>query len=127
MKKRLIAPLVALTAAAGVITLASFLAGVFDGDDPKVVAGGGPESALVCAEDHPDCDDVLVVQDDEGDEGDGANTRLRDSEADVPVVGQDGVTNAPLCAPGFPDCVDMILVGEDAYVDDAEPAIEAAR
>ena len=120
MKKRFIAPLVALTAAAGVITLALFLAGVFDGDDATGVAVGGSESAPVCAEDHPDCDDVLVVQDDAGDGDDGASTRLRDGEADLPVDGQGGVTNAPLCAPGFPDCVDMIVVGEDGYVDDAE-------
>ena len=50
--------------------------------------------------------------------------QLRDSEADVPVVGQDGVTNAPLCAPGFPDCVDMIVVGGDGYVDGAEPVTD---
>ncbi len=122
MKKRLIAGLVALTAAAGVITLALFLAGVFDGDGSTGAAVGGPESAPVCAEGHPDCDDTLVVPDDAGDEGDGASTRLKDGEADAPVQGQGGVTNAPLCAPGFPDCVDMIVVGEDGYTDDAEQA-----
>ena len=123
MKKRLIAGLVTLSAAAGVITLALFLAGVFDGDDTTDVAVGDPESPI-CAD--FDCDDALVVQDDAGDEG-SASTRLRDGEADVPVQEQGGVTSAPLCAPDFPDCVDMIVVGGDAYVDDAEPAIAAAR
>ena len=121
MKKRLIAGLVTLSAAAGVVTLALFLAGVFDGDDATDVAVGDPESPI-CAD--FDCDDALVVQDDAGDEGDGASTRLRDGEADIPVDGQGGVTNAPLCAPGFPDCVDMIVVGEDGYVDDAEPVTD---
>ena len=124
MKKRLIAGLVTLSAAAGVIALALFLAGVFDRDDATDVAVGDPESPI-CAD--FDCDDALVVQDDAGDEGDGASTRLRDGEADVPVQDQGGVTSAPLCAPDFPDCVDMIVVGGDGYVDAAEPAIAPAR
>ena len=121
MKKRLIAPLVTLTAAVGVITLALFLAGVFDRDDATGVAVGDPESPI-CAD--FDCDDALVLQDDAGNEGDGAGTRLRDGEAVVPVEGQGGVTSAPLCAPDFPDCVDMIVVGGDGYIDDAEPATD---
>ena len=139
--KRWIVPLGSLSAVAGVIALALFLAGVFDGDDASGADGGGSESAAVCAEDTPDCEDTLVTGDGNDDEGDVAadnsddmvfpvcshdnrdcdDTVLNDNEADDSIDTDDGPVIQPVCAPGFPDCEDMIVVDLDGDLDDAEP------
>ena len=132
MIKRWVLPLASLSAVAGVIALALFLAGVFDGDDSASV--GGPESAAICAEGSPDCDDTIVVPDTGGDDGDGASiapgcalgfpdcvdTVVQDNETGEAFDG-DGPTSAPVCAPGFPDCVDMIVNGANGDVDEEDP------
>ncbi len=133
--KRWIVPLASLSAVAGVIALALFLAGVFDGDDATGDVAGGPESAAVCAEDSPDCEDTLVAPDGPGDDGEGTtiepvcapefpdcvDTVVSDDETGDPVEGQDGLSIAPRCAPGVPDCVDVIVNGAIGDIDDAEP------
>ena len=97
--KRWMTALVSISAVAGVTALALFLAGAFDGDSAANRADG-PEVAAVCAEDHPDCEDTIVVTDDIADDnGDGAST-------------------APGCALGFPVC-------DDTPVEDNETASEA--
>ena len=45
--KRGIVPLASLSAVAGVIALAMFLAGAFDGDDASGSGDGGPEAAAL--------------------------------------------------------------------------------
>lgn len=133
--KRWLVPLASLSAVAGVIVLALFLAGVFDGDDGAKAGVGGPESAALCAEDTPDCEDTLVAPDGAGDDGDGlssapvcapgfpdcVDTVVSDDEADEPAERQGGITVSPVCAPGFPDCVDMIVNDANGDLDDAEP------
>lgn len=104
MMKRWMVTLASLSVLAGVIALAMFLGGVFDGDnEPGSVSG--PEATALCAEDSPDCEDTIVVTNDAGDDGDGASI-------------------APVCAPGFPDCLDMVVVGANGDIDDAVPEID---
>jgi len=90
---RLTASLGSPIAVAGVVALALFLAGVFDGSDASGSAGDGTEVAGVCAEDNPDCEDTLVAPDADDDGGD---------------------TIAPACAPGHPDCVDTVVADDEA-------------
>lgn len=90
MNRRILA-LASLCAVAGMVILALFLTGVFDGGD---AAEPGSEAAARCPEDNLDCDDTLDLTDSAGDDGDGASS-------------------APVCAPGFPDCVDTVVVGND--------------
>jgi len=132
--KRWIAPLASLSAVAGVVALALFLAGVFDGDDAAGTGAGGPEAAALCAEDSPDCDDTLVARDGEGDDGGDTvapgcevghvgvcdDTPIADGETGDLFEG-DGPALQPACAPGFPDCVDMIVNGASSDDNDAEP------
>ncbi len=133
--KRWLVPLASLSTVAGVIVLALFLAGVFDGDDAAKAGVGGSESAGLCAEDTPDCEDTLVEPGSAGDDGEGASsapvcapgfpdcvdTVVNDDEAGEPVGGQGGISISPVCAPGFPDCVDMIVNDANGDIDDAEP------
>ena len=98
--KRWMTALVSISAVAGVTALALVLAGAFDGDS----AGNGSDSsevAAVCAEDHPDCEDTIVVTDDIADDDNG-----------------DGASIAPGCALGFPVC-------DDTPVEDNETVGEA--
>lgn len=133
--KRWIVPLASLSAVAGVIALALFLAGVFDGDDAAGADAGGQEAAALCAEDSPDCEDTLVAPDGAGDDGAGTSiapvcapgfsdcvdTVVNDTEVGESVEGQGGTSIAPVCAPGVPDCVDMIVNGANGDLDDTEP------
>ena len=120
--KRWIAPLASLFAVAGVVALALFLAGVFDGDEASGDLGDGSEVAGVCAEGHPDCVDTVVAPN--GDEDDGNrvapgcevghvgvcdDTPIADDEAGELIEG-DGPVIQPVCAPGFPDCIDTVVV-----------------
>ncbi len=124
--KRWIVPLASLSAVAGVIALALFLAGVFDSDDASGSDGDGTEVAGVCAPGFSDCEDTLVAGDENDDEGnnDGGDTVAPGCEVghvgvcdDTPIAdGEtgdlfegDGPVIQPVCAPGFPDCVDMIV------------------
>ncbi len=136
--KRWIVPLGSLSAVAGVVALALFLAGVFDGDDASGADGGGSESAAVCAEDTPDCEDTLVTDGAGDDEGDVAadnsddmvfpvcasdrpdcdDTVVNDNEADDSIDTDDGPVSQPVCAPGFTDCEDMIVNGQNGDLDD---------
>ncbi len=129
--KRWIVPLASLSAVAGALVLALFLAGVFDRDEASGSqdTGAGDEVAGVCAQDNPDCEDTLVAPDEAGDEGAGTgiapvcapgysdcvDTVVNDNEAGEPVDGDAGTRISPVCAPGFPDCVDMIV---DTATDD---------
>lgn len=136
MMKRWIVPLASLSAVTGVIALALFLAGVFDGDGAVGAGADGQEAAALCAEDRPDCEDTLVGSDGSGEDGEGTgiapvcapgfpdcvDTVVNDDEAGEPVEGQSGTRIAPLCAPDFPDCVDMIVNGANGDIDDAEPS-----
>lgn len=124
--KRWIVPLASLSAAAGAVILALFLAGVFDRDEAlgHQDTGAGNEVAGVCAPDNPDCEDTLVAEDGADDDGAGASsapvcapghsdcadTVVSDDEAGETVNGNAGTSISPVCAPGFPDCVDMIVV-----------------
>lgn len=139
--RRWIVALGSLSAVAGVIALALFLAGVFDGDDASGAGVGGSESAAICAEDTPDCEDTLVVPDGAGDDGDISgsapacapgfpdcvDTVVNDNETGDPADGRGGITSSPVCAPDFPDCVDMIVNGGSGDIDDAvapaDPAV----
>ena len=129
--ERWIVSLASLSAAAGVVALALFLAGVFDGDDASGArdAGGGNEVAGVCAADNPDCEDTLVAPDGDDENGGDANiapvcapdhpdcvdTVVSDGDgpAEEPASGDGGTSISPVCAPGFPDCEDMIVVPAD--------------
>ena len=139
--KRWIVPLASLSAVAGALVLALFLAGVFDRDEASGSqdTGAGDEMAGVCAQDNPDCEDTLVAPDGADDEGAGTGiapvcapghsdcvdtvvndneageTVVSDNEAGEPVDGDAGTSISPVCAPGFPDCVDMIV---DTATDD---------
>ncbi len=130
--KRWIAPLASLFAVAGVVTLALFLAGVFDGDEASGNRGDGAEVAGLCAEDQPDCGDTLTGPDGdgyvEGDEEIGVapgcevghvgpcnDTPLPDDEVGELFEG-DGPVIEPACAPGFPDCTDTIVEVDDKVV-----------
>ena len=124
--KRWIVPLASLSAVAGALVLALFLAGVFDRDgasgsqDP----GAGNEVAGVCAQDNPDCEDTIVAPDGADDEGadtgiapvcapgypDCVDAVVNDNEEGEPVNEDAGTSISPVCAPGFPDCEDMIVV-----------------
>ena len=123
--KRWIIPLASLSAVAGAVVLALFLAGVFDNDEAlgSRDTGADTEVAGVCAPDSPDCEDTLVSPDGAGDDdggdtvapggevghvGVGADTPIPDGEAGDLIEG-DGPATQPVCAPGFPDCVDMIV------------------
>lgn len=124
--KRWILPLTSLSAVAGALVLALFLAGVFGGDETPASGdtGAGNELAGICAQDNPDCEDTLVAPDDADDGGAGANiapvcapgfpdcvdTVVNDNEAGEPVDEGGGISIAPVCAPGFPNCEDMIVV-----------------
>ena len=90
MKKRWIVGLASLSATAGVVALALFLAGVFDGEDSATPREVSPDSAAQCAEDAPDCDKTLAAEDEGG-----------------------GITSSPVCAPDFPDCKDMVVLNGD--------------
>ena len=118
--KRLIVPLASLSAFAGVIALALFLAGVFDGDDAVGADAGGPEVAGVCVEGNPDCGDTGFITDDDGGDtvapgcevghvGVCDDTPIADDEAGELIEG-DGPVIQPVCAPGFPDCIDTVVV-----------------
>ncbi|MCH8813851.1 MAG: hypothetical protein IH957_01960 [Chloroflexi bacterium] len=139
--KRWIALLGSLSAVAGVVALTLFLAGVFDSDDASGTDGDGTEVAGVCAPGFPDCEDTLVADGADDDEGNVAadnsddmvfpvcshdnrdcdDTVLNDNEADDSIDTDDGPVIQPVCAPGFPDCEDMIVVDLDGDLDDAEP------
>ncbi len=109
MTKRWTVLLASLSAAAGVVVLALFLAGVFDGEGSATPRADGAESAARCTEEEPDCEDMLDATDSAGDDG-------------------DGITSAPVCAPGFPDCVDMVVLDGDEPVEggiDIEPLCAA--
>ena len=103
--KRWMIPLASLSAFVGVVALALFLAGAFDGDGAADAGADGQEAAALCAEDTPDCGDMLVNSDGTGDDGEGTSV-------------------APVCAPGFPDCVDMIVNGSNGDVDNDVPAAD---
>ncbi len=102
MMKRWIVPLASLSAVAGVIALALFLAGVFDGNDASGSGGNGAEVAGVTDDDGGDtvapgcevghvgvCDDTPIADGETGDLFEGAGPALQ-----------------PACAPGFPNCTD---------------------
>lgn len=124
--KRWIVPLASLSAVAGALVLALFLAGVFDNGEAvgSQDTAPGAEIAGVCAPDNPGCENTLVspdgVDDDVGDAGsapvcapghsDCADTAVNDNGAGEPVDADGGTSISPVCAPGFPDCVDMIVV-----------------
>lgn len=127
--KRWIAPLASLFAVAGVVALALFLAGVFDGDGASGDLGDGTEVAGVCAEGHPNCEDTVVAPN--GDEDDGNrvapgcevghvgvcdDTPIADDEAGELIEGDRPVIQ-PVCTPGFPDCVDTVVVPDDDEID----------
>ncbi len=123
--KRLIVPLASLSAVAGALVLALFLAGVFDGGDASGSqdTGAGNEVAGVCAQDNPGCEDTLVAPDGADDDGEGVgispvcapgfsdcvDTVVNANEDGETVDGDVGTSISPVCAPGFPDCVDMIV------------------
>ncbi len=130
--KRWTVPLAAITAVAGAVVLALFLAGVFDGDDASGSDGTGAEVAGLCAEDHPDCEDTRFVTDDEGGDtvapgcevghvGDCDDTPVTDGEDGELIHEGDGPAIQPVCAPGFPDCEDMIVTDVGDEVDGAGP------
>lgn len=122
---RWIVSLVSLSAAAGAVVLALFLAGVFDNGEAvgSQDTAPGTEIAGVCAPDNPGCEDTLVspdgADDDVGDAGsapvcaprgsDCVDTVVNDNEAEETFDENSGTTISPVCAPGFPDCVDMIV------------------
>ena len=128
--KRLIAPLGSLVAVAGVAVLALFLAGVFDGNEASGNRGGGAESAGLCAEDQPDCEDTLTGTDGDGyvadDEEIGVapgcavghvgvcdDTPIADGETgDIGFEG-DGPQIEPMCVQGVADCGDTIVEVDD--------------
>jgi len=114
--KRWMIPLASLSAFVGVVALALFLAGAFDGDGAADAGADGQEAAALCAEDTPDCGDMLVNSDGTGDDGEGTSvapvcapgfpdcvdTVVNSNEDGGPVDGQSGTNIAPMCAPGFP-------------------------
>jgi len=136
--KRWMIPLASLSAFVGVVALALFLAGAFDGDGAADAGADGQEAAALCAEDTPDCGDMLVNSDGTGDDGEGTSvapvcapgfpdcvdTVVNSNEDGGPVDGQSGTNIAPMCAPGFPDCVDMIVNGSNGDVDNDVPAAD---
>jgi len=121
--KKWIVPLGSLSAVAGVVALALFLAGAFDGGQASGNRGDGAEVAGVCVEGNPDCGDTGFVDDDDGGDtvapgcevghvGVCDDTPIADDEAGEPFDG-DGPALQPACAPGFPDCADTIVVPAD--------------
>ncbi len=131
--KRWILLLASLSAVAGALVLALFLAGVFDRDEASGSqdTGAGDEVAGVCVEGNPDCGDTGFVTDDDGGDtvapgcevghvGICDDTPIADGQTGDLFEG-DGPVLQPACAPGFPDCADTVVNGANGDTDDAEP------
>jgi len=126
---RITASLGSLVALVGVVALALFLAGVFDGGAASGSPGDGNEVAGLCAEDHPDCEDTLVDPNGDDDEGnsiapacapgypDCADTVVADNEAGELFDAGGSTTIEPMCVQGVSDCKDMLVVPDDDEID----------
>ena len=132
--KRWIGRLASLSTVAGVIALALFLAGVFDGSEASGNRGSGAELPRVCVEGDPDCAGFATNDDGGGAVAPGCevghvgvcnDTPIADGETSDLFEG-DGPALQPACAPGVPDCVDTIVNDANGDFDDAEPATAPA-